>query len=144
MSSLKSVTDAIASVAERSFFAYAEPVTAAVPMPGECYEISVAFTGAFSGIVRIVMPLSLAFELCTAFAGVDPGEGMESSSVADLAGEFGNMSCGTWLTGLTGVADTVCFSLTHPVVQPCADAESRPAVMLINDQPISVTLELQS
>jgi CheY-specific phosphatase CheX len=141
MSSLKSVTDAIASVAERSFFAYAEPVTSAVPMPGECYEICVAFTGAFTGVVRIVMPIGLAFDLCTAFAGVDPGDGMEQSSVADLAGEFGNMACGTWLTSL---GEAVCFSLTHPVVNACADAESRPAVMLINDQPISVTLELES
>ena len=141
MSSLKSVTDAIASVAERSFFAYAEPLTAAVPMPGDCYEIRVAFTGAFTGIVRIVMPASLAVDLCTAFAGIEPGDEIEPANVADLAGEFGNMACGTWLTSL---GESACFSLSHPQVRPCGDAASLPAVMLINDQPISVTLDLQS
>jgi len=139
MSSLKSVTDAVASVAERSFFAFAETTDADVPVAGDCYEICVAFTGAFAGVVRIVMPIALAHELCTAFSGLGPDDVIAQDSLSDLAGEFGNMACGTWLTGLD---EPVCFSLTTPVVSQRSEPGKR-AVMLVNDQPISVELEIE-
>src|SRR4051812_35546886 len=122
MSSLKSAQTApdteglgaaIVNVAERSFFAFAEPMPgtaagAAIDMPGDCYELSVAFTGAFAGIVRLVMPIALARDLCAAFSGLAPDEPLADDAVSDLAGEFANMACGTWLTGLE---EAVCFSL---------------------------------
>jgi len=141
MSSLKSVTDAIASVAETSFFAFAEPAEGPLPSGAECYEICVAFAGAFSGVVRIVMPIALARDLSAAFSGAGPGDELEADSVVDLAGEFGNMACGTWLTGL---GEAVIFSLSHPLVSRCDAPAAHTAVMLINDQPISVELELES
>ena len=146
MSSLKSAqtapdTDglaaAIVNVAERSFFAFAEPApggaACAIDMPGDCYELSVAFTGAFAGIVRLVMPIALARDLCAAFSGLAPDEPLPEDAVSDLAGEFANMACGTWLTGLE---EAVCFSLAHPLVArvPAGTPVSGPAV-LVNDQP---------
>jgi hypothetical protein len=66
---------------------------------------------------------------------------MAPEDVADLAGEFANMACGTWLTTL---GETVCFSLAHPVVTTrSGNAAPAAAVMTINDQPISVALELE-
>jgi len=142
MSSLKSVTDAIVTVAEQSFFAYAEPVAGDVALPGDCYEIAVAFSGAFAGAVRIVMPIALARDLCAAFSGAPPDAEIAPEDVADLAGEFANMACGTWLTAL---GETECFSLAHPLVTTrSGDAAPAVAVMVINDQPISVALELES
>jgi hypothetical protein len=154
MSSLKSAqtapdTDALAAaivnVAERSFFAFGEPVPGSqagepVLMPGDCYELSVAFTGAFAGIVRLVMPIALARDLCAAFSGLSPDEPLADDAVSDLAGEFANMACGTWLTTLE---ETVCFSLAHPLVTrvPAGTPVSGPAV-LINDQPVAIQLEL--
>ena len=141
MSSLKSVTDAIASVAETSFFAFAETAGDDVALDAECYDICVAFTGAFTGIVRIVMPIALARDLSAAFSGAGPDDELDADSVVDLAGEFGNMACGTWLTGL---GEAVIFSLSHPLVNRCDEPAARKAVMLINDQPICVELELES
>ena len=151
MSSLKSaqtaadtqgLVAAIVNVAERSFFAYAEPAPDGVPvdLPGDCYELSVAFTGAFAGIVRLVMPIALARDLCAAFSGLSPDEPLADDAVSDLAGEFANMACGTWLTSLE---EAVCFSLAHPLVTrvPADAAVAGPAV-LINDQPVVIQLEL--
>ena len=144
MSSLKSVTDAIISVAERSFFAYAEPVPAGdeVAMPGDCYEMSVAFAGPFAGVVSLVMPVALAHELCLSFSGLGPDEPLADGAVSDLAGEFANMACGTWLTSLE---QAVCFSLAHPVVgRAGAVVPEQGAVVRINEQPVGVRLELVS
>ena len=152
MSSLKSVqtaavdaaplVDAIVSVSERSFFAFAEPAAdGTLCEPGACYEMSVAFTGPFAGIVRLLMPVALAHDLCAAFSGAAPHELIADEAVQDLAGEFANMVCGTWLTGL---GEAVCFSLAHPVVRPAAEGAAFPdgRVVLINDQPVTIHLEL--
>src|SRR4051812_30821820 len=112
------LSTALVNVAERSFFAFAEPLPgsaagAALEMPGDCYELSVAFTGAFAGIVRLVMPIALARDLCAAFSGFGPDEPLPEDAVSDLAGEFANMACGTWLSSLE---ESICFSLAHPLV----------------------------
>jgi hypothetical protein len=109
-------------------------------MPGDCYQMSVAFTGPFAGIVRLVMPIALAHDLCAAFSGLGPDEPLSDDAVSDLAGEFANMACGTWLTGLE---ESVCFSLAHPIVERVTPQAPRDAVIvLINDQPVGVHLEL--
>jgi hypothetical protein len=141
----RDLVGAIVNVAERSFFAFAEPAPAgdageAVTMPGDCYELSVAFSGGFAGIVRLLMPIALARDLCAAFSGLSPDEPLADDAVCDLAGEFANMACGTWLTGLE---ETVCFSLAHPfVTRVPADTPVAGAVVLINDQPVGVQIEL--
>ncbi len=136
------IIDAIVVVAERSFFAFAEPAApdADIPGAGDRYELAVAFTGPFAGIVRLTMPVTLAHDLCAAFSGAAPDEAIAADAVQDLAGEFANMACGTWLTGL---GESVCFSLAHPMVRAAGpEALHDGRVVLVNDQPVVVGLEL--
>jgi chemotaxis phosphatase CheX-like protein len=127
------------SVAERSFFAYAEPAPPdrVVSVAGGWYSASVAFRGPFDGAVAIALPVGLARDLCAAFLGED-AEALAESAVSDLAGEFANMTCGTYLTGLTGF-DT-CFELSHPDVSQIACAPAGDFVVAVNDLPVIVTI----
>jgi hypothetical protein len=127
------------SVAERSFFAYAEPAAPdrVVSVAGGWYLASVSFRGPFDGAVAIALPVTLARDLCAAFLGED-ADALAESAVSDLAGEFANMVCGTYLTRLTGFDR--CFELAHPDVAPLECAPAGDFVMAVNEQPVIVTI----
>ncbi|HTV03604.1 MAG TPA: chemotaxis protein CheX [Luteitalea sp.] len=137
------LTDAVIAVAERSFFAWAEPA-ADGPMAtdGVWHHASVAFDGDFRGRTTFSVPPSLADELFRCFLGLGPDDPVDEAALRDLLGEFANMSCGSWLTGVQGRR---CFTLASPEVESSGGTPSGEptAVVMVNDQPvlIGVTLE---
>ena len=110
--------EALATVAESSFFASAEQcerdtfLDHARAEP-QWLQARVHFAGGMSGEVVCTVPESLVRELAATFAGLDPEEQIEKALVEDLVGEFGNMVCGRWLTR---VSDQSPFKLSAPVV----------------------------
>lgn len=139
------LTDAVIAVAERSFFAWAEPAgdAGSVAADGVWHHASVAFDGDFRGRTTFSVPPSLADELFRCFLGLGPDDPVDQAALRDLLGEFANMSCGSWLTGVQGRR---CFTLASPEVESNGQTpvEEPTAVVLVNDQPvlIGVTLEV--
>ena len=127
-------------VAERSFFAFAEPVddaAASVQLAtadAPALAVVVRFTGSSAGEMRVTLPVTLASELALAFAG-DPDLELSDADIVDLAGEFTNMVTGSWLTS---AGPTAMFDLSAPVVTRVDVAPPVDAVMQINGQPVGL------
>jgi CheY-specific phosphatase CheX len=135
------IADALITVAERSFFAYAEAVgpESVAAVAGKWYQGSVMFLGAFSGRLTLTLPAALARDLSTAFLGLESDAVVEDSQVCDLVGEFSNMVCGSWLTGLP---EQSCFELTHPEVRTTEAAAPPGIVVAVNDQPVIIHVQI--
>jgi hypothetical protein len=127
------------AVAEIGFFAYAEPAAPehVVSTGGGWYAASVTFDGPFAGEMTVALPVDLARDLCAAFLGVDVAELSDETAVRDLAGEFANMACGTWLTSL---GEASCFALRHPDVVLSDAAPTADIVVAVNDRPVVIHL----
>lgn len=131
------LTDAVVAVAERSLYAYAEavPVDSVGRMiEGGWYDAAVSFEGPFCGRVGVSVPVVLAHQFCAAFLGESDVD--DESAVRDMVGEFANMACGTWLTGLDRSG---CFDLTHPEVTKVDEAPEPHIALMINDLPVTLT-----
>jgi hypothetical protein len=133
------ITTALIAVAERSFFAFAEPVAPGhvVSTGAGWYAASVAFRGPFSGHMTVALPADLARDLCAAFLGIETADLTDEVGVRDLAGEFANMTCGAWLTSLEAES---CFTLDHPQVCLSDAAPPSDVVVVVNDRPVLVNL----
>jgi len=110
---------ALADVAERSFFAMAEPcergafdeLAAAV---SQWHVSIVSFRGELSGTMSCAIPAALGTQFYDAFTGrADDEPAPTASLMADLIGELANMVCGAWLTR---VAQAQPFVLGQPKV----------------------------
>jgi hypothetical protein len=108
---------ALANVAERSFFAFAETVDRAT-FDDRAADVAqwqvavVSFRGGLTGTMTCALPSTLGGRLFDAFTGrgdADPDPSPEM--MADLIGELLNMVCGAWLTKL--VTETP-FVLNQP------------------------------
>jgi hypothetical protein len=137
----RDIVEALVTVAEQSFFAYAELAgddAAGVLRHGEepAYEAVVAFGGPFEGRMRVAVPAALARELASAFSGASTGEGLPEQDVVDLVGEFANMVAGCWLSRQPA---TSCFTLEAPRVRR-AELVDVPfgAVVNVNDRPVGL------
>ena len=135
------IATALVAVAERSFFAFAEPAAPehVVSTGGGWYAATVAFDGPFGGHMTVALPVDLARDLCAAFLGVDTADIKDEAAVQDLAGEFANMACGTWLTSLH---EASCFALAHPTVELTQVAPAADVVVAVNDRPVVVRLQM--
>jgi CheY-specific phosphatase CheX len=135
------VADALITVAERSFFAYAEAVgpEGVAAVAGKWYQGSVTFVGPFSGRLTLALPVALARDLSMAFLGLEPDAVVGDVEVCDLVGELSNMVCGSWLTGLP---EQSCFELTHPEVRLTEMAAPEGIVVAVNEQPVVIHLEI--
>lgn len=140
---VEALAAALVGVAERSFFAYAEATAPdhVVSTTGGWYEALVSFRGPFHGTVGLTLPVELARELCASFLGLEPDDIVEDAAVRDLAGEFANMACGTWLTGLEAAS---CFELTHPVVRAIDAAPAADVVVAVNERPVVIVLRTEA
>ena len=135
--------EALASLAESSFFASAEQCDrdtfrerAAALSPW--LQARVHFKGGMTGEVVCTVPEVLVRELAATFAGLDPDEPIEPALIDDLMGEFANMVCGRWLTK---VSDLSPFDLRAPVVTRVATTvagEMAEMQSLVNGQPAMV------
>jgi hypothetical protein len=115
---------AVSDVAERSFFSMIDPCEAEAfddlaAVHGEWLAMAVGFDdGVFQGHVKCQLPTELALRLLDAFTGRDPADPPPAvGELHDLAGEFANMICGSWLTR---ASNDRTFSLTPPRVKPIA------------------------
>jgi hypothetical protein len=143
------VTAAIATVAERSFFAFVDrcdqPLLAAAATSSAAWlTATIRFDdGPITGSMACTVPEDLARSLFDAFSGRDPSEPLPSwNQLVDLVGEFSNIVCGTWLTRCAGDR---AFRLSPPLVvritQPAADAGGR-IWLAVNNRPLAVDLHL--
>lgn len=136
------IAGAVIRVAEESLFTWAEPAAAdAAPWPdGPWWTATVAFTGPIAGRVALALPDGLARDLLASFLGLEPGEPVADTALADFLGEFANMSCGAWLTGL---ARQEAFALQHPVVCAVDAPAAQPtAVVVVSDSPVLIHASL--
>ncbi len=113
---------ALSDVAERNFFAFADPCdpdgfAELAEGTTEWVLASVTFTAGANGVICCAVPAALARELYAAFTAGYPDEEPPVDCLADLLGEFANMVCGAWLTRLGGEA---IFALGRPVVHETA------------------------
>jgi hypothetical protein len=140
------IPDAVATVAERSFFAFVNPAED----PGD-YDSAPAWLvatvrfddGPVSGSLACVLPSDLAQLLFDAFSGRDPMSALPPRHLLDdLVGEFSNMVCGTWLTRCAGHR---AFRLDPPEVirvdQP-GEHNGRRQWLSVNDRPLAVDWEV--
>ena len=141
------VVGAIASVAERSFFADVQTCDRArfeeVAGTGAWLVATVHFReGACAGALSCTVPHDLARSLLDAFTGRDPLDPEpDREALFDLVGELSNMICGTWLTRM---ATAQAFTLSRPVVQVVS---GRPTLgspdatlVAVNDLPLAVSV----
>jgi hypothetical protein len=137
--------EALARVAEESFFAMTEPLDGeawrdAAAQHDRWLTAQVRFRGAFDGSLRFVLPRPLVAELASAFLGMDADEAdADHQAIPDLAGEFANMVCGCWLTALG--ADRV-FDLDHPTVTPEPPGADASHHVSVNGAPVALCLRL--
>ena len=143
---------AASDVAERCFFAYAEPCDAGrfaelADGATRWYSATVHFEeGGWSGSVRCLVPKDAAVTMFDAFSGRSPeGPPPAPTEVFDLMGELANMVCGTWLTR---AATHQTFSLrTLPVTlsPACAPAANECWItMAVNDRPFAIAVRVDS
>ena len=143
--------EVVTVVAERSFFAVAEPCddhrfANLSANTARWMVAAVRFAEPdFNGVVSCTLSEDLAHSLFDAFTGRDPADpAPEPEQVFDLVGEFSNMICGLWLTRL---ASQQTFSLSRPTVQRAPDksllalADAR-LLLAINDLPLAVEVRL--
>ena len=137
---------AVATVAERSFFAVVERCDGRrfarlKANVSRWLVATIHFSQAASaGEVSCTVSEELAVALFDAFTGREPLGPPRAEELLDLLGEFANMACGSWLTRLTPKAG---FVLAAPTVKWTADG-TRPAhtgprlLLAINDLPLAV------
>jgi CheY-specific phosphatase CheX len=141
------VAGAIALVAEKSFFAEAEPCDRArfdeLTCASDWLVATVQFReGTCAGALTCTVPHDLARTLLDAFTGRDPLDAEpDREALFDLVGELSNMICGTWLTRM---ATAQAFTLSRPVVEMVSE---RPSVhsadatlVAVNDLPLAVSV----
>lgn len=142
---------AVSDVAERSFYAMAEPCdderfAELAAAHREWLTASVRFVEHdCAGAVTCRLPMSLAERLFDAFSGRDPEDpAAPLAEIHDLVGEFANMICGSWLTR---TANERTFALSRPEVGDTAMPEQTTGTgvaLALDEQPCLVSIEFTS
>ena len=145
------VVGAIATVAERSFFADVElcDVRRFDDLSTGTASWLVATVhfreGDALGILSCSLAEDLARNLLDAFTGRDPLEPEpDEEALFDLVGELSNMICGTWLTRMA--TEDQSFTLSRPTVHAAArpgaavPGAGPAAFVAVNDLPLSVSI----
>ena len=118
---------AVIEVCENAYFVFVEPCdapqfSALVEQvraekgrgpSGRWLNASVAFHGASTGEVEVVLPERLGTWLVVSLLGLPPDAVLKDNQLLDGVGEFANMVCGAWLSRLS---DDCLFELRVPAV----------------------------
>ena len=150
---------AVIEVCENAYFVFVEPCDA--PQfatlveqvraekgrgpAGRWLNASVAFHGASTGEVEVVLPERLGTWLVVSLLGLPPDAMLKDNQLLDGVGEFANMVCGAWLSKAN---ETASFTLDMPNVSrmpagwapdsaPTGDAQAYRTVV-VNDLPLEV------
>ena len=130
--------DAFVEVCENSFFAFVEVCEAhrfailaeectrsvraaqdgvtknrSAAVVSEWMKASVTFSGSFAGVIEVILPERLARTLIASLLGEAEDADFAEHQIFDGLGEFANMICGAWLTGLSPRST---FQLRPPAV----------------------------
>jgi hypothetical protein len=141
---------AVATVAERSFYAEAEPcdqrifAALAAAVPGWVVATVRFEDGALAGSISCALPVDFAVSMFDIFSGGDPdGPSPGGDEVDDLIGEFSNMVCGAWLSRVAG--DRV-FRLSSPLVARLSVAGfggNERLCLVISNRPVAIDLQFE-
>jgi hypothetical protein len=146
--------DALVRVAEENFYALIEPANggwrARWSEHSDWLDATVPFhagpraveAGARDGVLRCRLPRRLARDLAAAFLGLHEDElALDADVVGDMAGQFANMVCGSWLTA---AFPSALFDLERPEVMRELDPPPHGwYVALLNGQPMGISLAVQ-
>jgi len=150
---------AVIEVCENAYFVFVEPCDAPQLATlvekvraerghgpaGRWLNASVAFNGASSGQVEVVLPERLGTWLVVSLLGLPADTTLQDDQLLDGVGEFANMVCGAWLSKAN---ETASFTLDMPKVSrmpagwtpdsaPSGDAQAYRTVV-VNDLPLEV------
>ena len=138
---------ALIGTAEQSFFAYVSvcgesDIAAAAGAVDAWFQASVSYRASVAGTVTVLLPEPLTRDLHAAFLGDVPEEPVSDGDLADFAGEFANILCGSYLTSQ---CPEVAVPLGAPVVTRIGAALASPWVgattavfAMLNDQPVAL------
>ncbi|HEV8395376.1 MAG TPA: chemotaxis protein CheX [Vicinamibacterales bacterium] len=112
---------------------------------GRWLNASVAFHGASTGQVEVVLPERLGTWLVVSLLGLPADASLKDNQLLDGVGEFANMVCGAWLSKAN---ETASFTLDVPKVsrmpagwapEPAPpDQEQAYRTVVVNDLPLEV------
>jgi hypothetical protein len=144
------LTAAVADVAERSFFACAEPCEAGrfaelVEGTMRWYSVTVEFEArSCAGAVRCLVPEELAATMFEALSAPNAGDAETASAdVADLLREFANMVCGAWLMRAAGQHRFDLRTLPVSVSAACAPVAGESwTTLAFNNRPVAVAVRI--
>ena len=112
---------------------------------GRWLNAAVAFHGASTGQVEVVLPERLGTWLVVSLLGLPPDAALKDTQLLDGVGEFANMVCGAWLSKAN---ETASFTLDMPKVsrmpagwapEPAPpDQEQAYRTVVVNDLPLEV------
>ena len=142
------IRDAVAAVAEQSFFALVDscddPVDEPRP-PFWLFSIVRFDNGHTTGSLLCWLPPDLAQTLYASFCGSEPSEPAPAAhQINDLIGEFTNMVCGDWLCRSSSRR---AFQLSPPIVvrapRPQGSAPKRVWIK-VNGRPLAIEWDITS
>ena len=150
---------AVIEVCENAYFVFVEPCDAPQLATlvekvraerghgpaGRWLNASVAFNGASSGQVEVVLPERLGTWLVVSLLGLPADTTLQDDQLLDGVGEFANMVCGAWLSKAN---ETASFTLEMPKVTrlpagwapdptPTGDEQAYRTVV-VNEMPLEV------
>jgi hypothetical protein len=150
---------AVIEVCENAYFVFVEPCDApqlatlveqvraerGQGPAGRWLNASVAFNGASSGQVEVVLPERLGTWLVVSLLGLPADTTLKDDQLLDGVGEFANMVCGAWLSKAN---ETASFTLEMPKVtrlpagwapelNPTGDEQAYRTVV-VNEMPLEV------
>lgn len=110
-------------VLEELAFLFADPSDmSSVPgAPHDALKVSMAFSGALSGVLDMAVSQGLGSEIAANLLGVEPEDTQDSKAAHDALRELLNVTCGHVLTTVAG--DQAVFDLSIPTVAPIEIAE---------------------
>ena len=150
---------AVIEVCENAYFVFVEacdaPQFATLVEPvraekgrgpsGRWLNASVAFHGASTGEVEVVLPERLGTWLVVSLLGLPPDATLKDNQLLDGVGEFANMVCGAWLSKAN---ETASFTLDVPKVSrmppgwtpdsALPGGEQAYRTVVVNDLPLEV------
>jgi len=137
-------------VLEQVAFVFPEPVSDSGkidPTAEPFIEISLAYWGASSGRVMLILPLSLSHRFAANMLGLDPDADGPADTQADAAREIGNIVTGQLLTEMYGTR--AAFNMAAPEVRElspeqffaildgnqyvCNMVEDRPVIAMVTE-----------
>lgn len=90
------------------------------PEKSPLIDVTVRFSGGHSGVLQLILPLSLCEEFAVNMLGTEPGELLSRDSQVDAGMEVANMVAGQLMTQVYGTEAIINLSAPSAVEMPSA------------------------